>query len=102
MESETLTDDEWQHVQDDLRSAINVFRDAYDDDANSNELVEETDEWVLFRDGSGHELNEIAKQTGVDRSALSLRMHEEARERYQSDHPGDEWSVTDPIVIIKE
>lgn len=97
----SLSDDAWDAVQEDLRENIDLMRDVYADEANNNEIVEETDEYLLLRDGSGHELNEIAEIVGVDRSALSRRMHDEARRRHHSDEPGDEWSVTDPVVIVK-
>jgi len=99
MMAETLTDDEWTAVQDDLRNAIGVFRDNYNNqvDHSDSEVVEETDEYLLVRDASGHELNEIAKANDVDRDALSRRMHEEAKRQGH-----DSWSVTDPVIIYKE
>jgi len=102
MQTKTLTDAEWRKVQDDLRGAVDVFRGTYTDDANNNELREETDEYLIFADGSGHELSEIAQHVGVDRAQLSQRMHAEARKRYEGDGTGDPWGVMDPVVIIKD
>lgn len=100
--NETLTDDEWTDVQNDLRNHIETFRDTYGDDGSvGQEIRHEDDECVIFADGSGHELKEIAEIVGVDRGALSRRMHAEARDRYDDGNPGDEWSVADPVVILK-
>lgn len=96
-----LSDEEWERVQEDCRGVIEIFRDTYGDEANQSEIVEETDEYLLLRDASGQELNEIAHITEVDRSELSRRMHRETRRRYHIDNPGDEWSVTDPVLILK-
>lgn len=101
--SKTLTDDEWTDVQNDLRDHIKTFRDAYGENgAHGQEIRHEDGDCVIFADGSGHELNEIANIVGVDRSALSRRMHEEARKRYDDGNAGDEWSVADPVVILKD
>lgn len=99
--TDELTDDEWERVQADCRDALDIFRATYGDPDSKQEIVAETDEFLLLRDTTGHELNEIAEINDVDRSKLSRRMHEEARKRYHSDQPGDEWSVTDPVVILK-
>lgn len=97
-----LTDDDWTAVQTDLRANIEMFRDVYGNGgARNQEIRYEDDDVVVFADASGHELNEIADATGVDRTALSRRMHEEARRHYNADEPGDEWSVADPIVVEK-
>ena len=101
--SETLTDDEWNRVQADLRDHLEAFYDAYRDSRDRNhEVRKETDEYVIFADSSGQELSEIAEINDVDPRALSARMHNEARARYDGDNPGDAWSVADPIVILKE
>lgn len=92
-----LTDSEWNGVQADLRGALNDFRSTYSDDANDNEVVKETDEYAVFADGSGQEINEVAEIVGVDRRALSERMHEEARSLTDYN-----WGVVDPVVIYKE
>jgi len=103
MATNTLTDDEWADVQNDLRNHIDAFYDAYGDNGGRNqEIRHEDDDVVIFADASGHELNEIAEIVGVDRDALSERMHNEARDRYDDGNPGDEWSVADPVVVIKE
>ena len=91
-----LTDAEWSDVQDDLRSGIDVMQTVYGDEDNKNEIVEETDEYAVFADASGHELNELAARVGVDRSALSHRMHDEARSLVDYN-----WGVVDPIVVEK-
>jgi len=97
--SETLTNEEWQRVQEDCREHIDAFLDVYVDESNNNELREETDEYWLFADGHCHELDEIAEINNVDRTALSRRMHTEARRVY--DAKGDPWSVADPVIIFK-
>lgn len=100
---ETLTDDEWEAVQADLRANVEAFYDAYKhtDDRNQ-EVRKETEDYVIFADASGQELSEIAEINDVDRSALSSRMHKEARKRYDVDGAGDAWSVADPIVVLKD
>jgi len=100
--TDELTSGEWRRVQDDLRGAMDIFRETYTNDANNNELREETDDYLIFADGSGHELTEIAEHVGVDRAALSQRMHAEARQRYDGEGTGDPWGVMDPVVIIKD
>ena len=89
-----LTDAEWLKVQSDLNNFLDELREAH-------EIREENDEFVLFADGTGHELNEFAEANGVDRSALSARMHADARERYDGDGAGDPWSVVDPVIVYK-
>jgi hypothetical protein len=91
---DALTDAEWLQVQSDLAAFLDELREAH-------EVREETDEYVLFADSTGHELNEIAEANGVDRSDLSARMHADARERYEGDGIGDPWSVDDPIIVYK-
>ena len=100
--SDELTADEWNAVQDDLNDHLDEFRDAYGEDAHNQEIRKEADEYIVLADGTGYELNEIAEAVGVDRSALSRRMHDEARQRYDGTGTGDPWSVVDPIVIIKQ
>jgi len=95
MASETLSDAEWLKVQDDMAAFLDELREAH-------AVVEETDEYVLFRDTTGHELNEFAEANGVDRPALSARMHEDARIRYDADEAGDPWSVADPLIVYKD
>jgi hypothetical protein len=95
--TDELTADEWDEIQNDLRAALDVFERTYGDEDNKNEIVRETESYAVFADGSGHELNEIAQRHGVDRDALSRRMHDEARSR--TDH---NWSVVDPVVVLKE
>lgn len=102
MTNEDLTADEWTDVQNDLRAHLDEFRSEYEDTANNNEKVKETDDYVIFADGSGHELNEIAEIVGVDVRALSQRMHDEARKRYSGEGSGDPWSYRDPVVVLKE
>jgi len=102
MQTETLSDADWRKVQNDLRGAIEMFRSTYTDDANNNEIRKETGEYLILADGSGHELGEIANHVGVDRSKLSQRMHAEARKRYDGEGTGDPWSVSDPVVILKD
>jgi hypothetical protein len=101
MTNEDLTADEWTDVQNDLRAHLDEFRSEYEDTANNNEKVKETDDYVIFADGSGHELNEIAEIVGVDVRALSQRMHDEARKRYSGEGSGDPWSYRDPVVVLK-
>lgn len=57
------------------------------------------DDRVVFRDEHGYELNEWADALGIDRSELSQRMHQLAREVYDGEGVGDPWSVTDPVVF---
>lgn len=92
--AQKLADDEWLSVQDDINNFLAEFREAH-------EVWAETDEFVLFADETGHELNEIAEANGVDRSELSARMHAEARQRYSGDGTGDPWSVADPVIVYK-
>jgi len=102
MKAETLTAAEWRRVQNDLRDAIEMFRETYGDPANNNEIREETDEYLILADGSGHELSEIAEYSDVDPAKLSQEMHAEARRRYKGKGNGYPWGVMDPVVIIKE
>ena len=60
------------------------------------EIVEETDDRVVFADTKGYELNEWANALGMDRSELSRAMREQARE--VSDYS---WSTSDPVVLAK-
>ena len=69
-------------------------------DAHGAPLVE-TDSLILFRDSTGHELNEFVDDMDVDRRELSTKMHEIARKVYDDGKSGDEWSVTDPVVVAK-
>jgi len=102
MTNATLTQDEWSKVQEDLRNHVDTFRDTYGESgARGQEIRHEDDNVVIFADSSGQELNEIAEIVGVDRDALSQRMHKEARKHYTDDNPGDEWSVVDPIAVFK-
>jgi len=65
--------------------------------------VVETDSVIIFRDETGHELNEIADYEGIDSGDLSEWMHTEARKHHDRDRlGGDAWSVSDPIVVLKE
>lgn len=96
-----MDDSEWLKVQDDLRNVVDMFRDTYSDDANNNKILAETDEWILFADASGQELSDIAEANGVDRRALSKRMHKEARMKYDGDGSGDPFSYYDPIIVYK-
>jgi hypothetical protein len=62
------------------------------------------DDVVIFRDEYGYELNEWANAFDMDRSSLSARMHELAREHYgdrdgRGPKGGDPWSVSDPVVF---
>lgn len=54
---------------------------------------------VIFHDSHGQELNEWSDALALERSELSERMHELAREAYHPDEPGDPWSVADPVVF---
>ena len=102
MRDDDLTDDEWRRVQKDLREDLDAFYGVYEgEETGRQEVRDETDDYVIFADAHGQELNEIAEIHGVDRTALSVRMHKEARARYDGDGPGDAWSVADPIVVIK-
>ena len=97
-----MADDEWLKVQADLNNYLEDFRDAYGENGGRNqEIRKETEEYIIFADASGHELNVIAEANGVDRSELSERMHKEARMKYEGDCAGDAWSVADPIIVYK-
>lgn len=82
-------------VGDDYEMVNDLMRDAH-----GAPLVE-TRTLILFRDETGHELNEFAADMDVSRSELSESMHDLARDIYDDGNPGDEWSVTDPVVIAK-
>jgi len=69
-------------------------------EAHGAPLVE-TDSLILFRDSTGHELNEFVDDMDVTRRELSIKMHEIARKVYDDGNAGDEWSVTDPVVLAK-
>jgi hypothetical protein len=58
----------------------------------------ETDEQVVFADRHGHELNEWADALDMDRTDLSARMHELAREHGPNDGI-DHWPADDPVVF---
>jgi len=65
--------------------------------------VVETRSVIIFRDETGHELNEIADHEGIDRGDLSEWMHTEARKHHDRDRlGGDAWSVSDAIVVLKD
>lgn len=70
------------------------------------EPVYEDEDRVVFADDELHELNEWADDwLDLDRSELSERMHELAREVYgrdESDGTGDPWGAVDPIVFDAE
>jgi len=80
--------DNYDHVADLLREA-------------HGEPLVETHNLILFRDGTGHELNEFVTDMDVSPTELSEAMHELAHEVYDDGNPGDEWSVTDPVVLAK-
>ena len=82
-------------VGDDFDMMNDLMREAH-----GAPLVE-TRSLILFRDGTGHELNEFAADMDVSRGELSEAMHELAREVYDDGNPGDEWSATDPVVLAK-
>ena len=79
--------DDYEHINDLMR------------DAHGAPLVE-TDSLILFRDSTGHELKEFVDDMDVDRRELSIKMHELARKVYDGGD-GDDWSVTDPVVLAK-
>ena len=81
-------------VGDDYEFVNDLLRDAH-----GAPLVE-TDSLILFRDSTGHELNEFVDDMDVDRRELSIKMHELARKVYDGGN-GDDWSVTDPVVLAK-
>jgi len=58
--------------------------------------VEETGTSVVFADTKGYELNEFAELLGIDRGALSERMHDLAGELADYN-----WGLADPIVVAK-
>lgn len=82
-------------VGDDYELVNDLLRDAH------GEPLIETKSLVLFRDETGHELNEFVDDMDATRSELSEKMHELARKVYDDGNPGDEWSVTDPVVLAK-
>jgi hypothetical protein len=82
-------------VGDDYQEMADLMRETH------GAPLAETDSFILFRDGTGHELNEFVKDMDVTHSELSERMHELARTVYHDGNPGDEWSVTDPVVLAK-
>jgi hypothetical protein len=92
--TKSLTDNEWQRVQADLREWIDPIREA-------NDVVVETDDILIVSDWDCLEYNEIAKEKNVCRGAVSERMHIEARQHYESETTGDMWSIADPVVIHK-
>lgn len=100
MEQQTASNDAPQltdngiDVGDDYPVINDLMREAH-----GAPLVE-TDALILFRDDTGHELNEFAGDMGVDRTELSTRMHNIARNIYGGGD-GDDWSVTDPVVLAK-
>lgn len=61
------------------------------------------DDVVVFADQHGYELNEWADALDMDRSDLSARMHELAREHLTygdaGSGAGDPWAVNDPVVF---
>ena len=81
-------------VGDDYELVSDLLRDAH------GEPLVETDRFILFRDSTGHELNEFVDDMDVDRRELSIKMHELARKVYDGGD-GDDWSVTDPVVLAK-
>lgn len=82
-------------VGDDYELVSDLLRDAH------GEPLVETDRFILFRDLTGHELNEFVDDMAVDRRELSIKMHELARKVYDDGKAGDEWSTTDPVVLAK-
>jgi len=81
-------------VGDDYEMVNDLLREAH-----GAPLVE-TDSLILFRDSTGHELNEFVDDMDVDCRELSIKMHEIARKVYDGGD-GDDWSVTDPVVLAK-
>jgi hypothetical protein len=92
-------------LADDHLDLYGDYLDADGDPLLDNiEKVAETDDLVVLRDSSGHELNEWADDLGISRSDLSERMHSLARDHYGRDEAqgtGDPWSVSDPLVLAK-
>ena len=65
--------------------------------------VVETGSVIIFADDTYQELNEIADYENIDYDALHEWMHTEARKHHDLDRlGGDAWSVSDPIVVLKE
>ena len=95
MTRDTLGDEEWERVQDILRQNLSHY-DVYREESNDNFVVDDRPEHLILADQSGLELNELAENADVNRSALSARMHDEAESR--TDH---DWGYSDPVVIIK-
>ena len=94
--SDDLSADEWEVVQEELRGFLPDFHSTYEDPDSDSRVVAETEDYVVFGDAYGHEVNEIAEIADVDREALSRRMHEEARSLTDYN-----WSFMDPVVVYK-
>ena len=89
---------------DDARTAAQNLAEIEQDlrDVHGPPVVE-TDSVIIFADDTGHELNEIAEYEGLSRGDVSEWMHTEARKHHDRARcGGDAWSVSDPIVVLKE
>lgn len=89
----TLTDDEWEAVQEDLRGALDVLRDHYENQKHG-EIVKDGNGIIVFADGAGEELYELAQRADVDQAALRRMMVDKARR--WTDH---DWGQSDPVVV---
>lgn len=94
MTTDTLTDDGIKST--DAMVTLSEYRNLH------GEPVIHTDNRVVFRDETGNEISDWADALGVSYGTLHQRLHELAREVYDSDDPGDPWGVADPIVFDAE
>jgi hypothetical protein len=62
------------------------------------EPVAETEHSVVYRDTTGHALNDWADVLPVDRDELARIMHDTAREIHSTDDVADPWETADPVV----
>jgi hypothetical protein len=80
---------------------LDLYGDYLADDgtaiSDSRPKVAESDDLVILRDFSGHELNELATLLDMDRSELSKRMHNIVRSYGRDEAQG----TGDPLVFVK-
>ncbi|WP_330630719.1 hypothetical protein [Halocatena halophila] len=95
-ETPTLNDEEWEAVQESLRGALNVLRDHYTN-SKHGDIVKDGDRIIVFSDGAGEELFEIAESADVD--LVSLRRMMIAKAKRWTDH---DWEQSDPVVVELE
>lgn len=96
MTEETLTDDEWDHVQEYNAKWIGEILDFVDDDSTKPDLVVETDKYIVIAETDAYSSDEAAEKLDLASHRVQNSMRKKAKQLTDYD-----WEVTSPYVIEK-